>query len=184
MGNEYLNNKYLESAIARFQESKQDKNKYELMIFNLSKTPCKSRVKVRGGQAMTLDECRLEHCRLEQEYHDLQNVLADAFFILSDNLARYARFSHIDVDDAIQEGVMICFAKIDKFNPEIGRAFNYFTTCTLNHFRQLYRTAKNYNELKKKYHDFLQSRVEQSLMNAMKNRNIKSKPFPREFDQN
>ena len=32
---------------------------------------------------------------------------------------------------------------------------NYFTTCTLNHFRQLYRTAKNYKQLTERYFDFL-----------------------------
>lgn len=57
---------------------------------------------------------------------------------------------------------MICFEKVDRFNPNyIGKngqkakAFNYLTTCCLNHYRQLYRTAKNYIELKKRYQDFI-----------------------------
>ena len=37
------------------------------------------------------------------------------------------------------------------------------TTCILNHFRQLYRSARNYNELKKKYHDFQQFKVSRMI---------------------
>lgn len=101
--------------------------------------------------------------KLEVEYERLHNILANEFFTLSDNLARYAKFNHIDIDDAVQEGVMICFEKIDRFNPDIGKAFNYMTTCILNHFRQLYRTARTYNEFKKKYHDHLQTQVENQV---------------------
>ena len=57
---------------------------------------------------------------------------------------------------------MICFEKVDRFNPNFvgkngqkAKAFNYLTTCCLNHYRQLYRTAKNYIELKKRYQDFV-----------------------------
>jgi hypothetical protein len=165
MSNEYLNNKYLEGVIARFQKSKRDKLKYEMLIIALQKTPDKSaKHPITGIGTLTLDECLVEYNLIENEYQELQNLLAVAFFTLSDNLARYAKFSHIDIDDAVQEGVMICFEKIDRFNPEIGKAFNYMTTCILNHFRQLYRTARNYNELKKKYHDYLQSQVEQALL--------------------
>src|SRR5690606_33927224 len=92
-------------------------------------------------------------------YHESQKELANAFYTLSENIVRYAKFNLIDQDDAIQEGVMICFEKIDRFDPQKGKAFNYMTTCILNHFRQLYRTARNYNELKKKYLDFMQSQL-------------------------
>ena len=79
-------------------------------------------------------------------------------------IVKLAKFSHIDMDDAVQEGVMICFEKIDRFNPEIGKAFNYMTTCILNHYRQLYRTARNHNELKRKYQEYLESQVEQAIL--------------------
>ena len=88
-------------------------------------------------------------------YEESQQQLASAFYTLSENIVRYAKFNLIDADDAVQEGVMICFEKIEKFNPIKGKAFNYFTTCVLNHYRQLYRSARNYNELKRKYLDFL-----------------------------
>ena len=78
---------------------------------------------------------------------------------LSEHLVRYAKDIIVDSDDAIQEGAMICFEKIDRFNPEIGKAFNYMTTCILNHYRQIYRTDKNYRELKERFKLFLVSKT-------------------------
>lgn len=101
------------------------------------------------------------------EYKIAQDDLAKLFYLLAENIIRAFKFQLIDRDDALQEGVMICFEKLDRFNPEIGRAFNYYTTCTLNHYRQLYRTAKNHNELKKRYHDHLVSKLEDVFMNAL-----------------
>ena len=92
----------------------------------------------------------------------MQVDLTIAFYLLSENIVRYRKFNLIDADDAIQEGVMICFEKVDRFDPSKGKAFNYMTTCIINHFRQLYRTARNYNELKKKYQDHLSVSMEQS----------------------
>jgi DNA-directed RNA polymerase specialized sigma subunit len=92
----------------------------------------------------------------EINHQSSKQKLAVAFFTLSENIVRYAKFQLIDADDAIQEGVMICFDKIDRFDPRKGKAFNYMTTCILNHFRQLYRTARNYNELKRKYLNHIQ----------------------------
>jgi DNA-directed RNA polymerase specialized sigma subunit len=83
---------------------------------------------------------------------------------LSENIANYAKFSGIDIDDAIQEGVLICFEKINRFDPRKGKAFNYMTTCILNHFRQLYRSARNYNELKKRYQNFLSDKFETMII--------------------
>jgi hypothetical protein len=97
-------------------------------------------------------------------FKEFQNQLAHAFYILSENIANYAKFGGIDIDDAIQEGVLICFEKINRFDPRKGKAFNYMTTCILNHFRQLYRSARNYNELKKRYQIFLSDRFESAFI--------------------
>jgi hypothetical protein len=96
----------------------------------------------------------LKSCKSIHE--ESKQKLATAFFTLSENIVRYAKFQLIDADDAVQEGVMICFDKIDRFDSRKGKAFNYMTTCILNHFRQLYRTARNYNELKKRYLNHVQ----------------------------
>lgn len=162
MSTEYLNNKIFEEVIARFQQSKREKSKYEICIEDL-----KGAID-RGNDCvdfiLRLDKFANMHRGAIAMYVETQQQLAIAFLTLSENIVRYAKFNLIDIDDAIQEGVMICFEKIDRFNPQKGKAFNYMTTCILNHYRQLYRTARNYNELKKKYHDFLQNQVEKVLL--------------------
>ena len=109
--------------------------------------------------------------KMTSDYVVAQHDLAQCFFILAERVAKYKNFDFIDIDDAIQEGVLIGFEKIDRFDPIKGKAFNYMTTCILNHFRQLYRTARNYNELKRKYLDYLNSQPEQfqSRKNKQKN---------------
>jgi len=156
---EYLNNKVFEGNIARFKKSKQDKARYELILGDLTESHQKAKIKsLLKEEMMKLKQ--KEYRQVLTDYHDSQSQLAMAFFTLSENIIRYRKFHFVDVDDAIQEFVMICFEKIDRFDPKKGKAFNYMTTCILNHYRQLYRTARNYNELKRKYHDFLQVQTE------------------------
>lgn len=163
---EYLNNKVFESVIAKFQKAKKDKARYELIIEDLKDTTVRKSIR----QASTEWDNRMLS-KASSAYHmsicdhdESQGQLAAAFYTLSENIVKYARFNLIDADDAVQEGVMICFEKIDRFDPRKGKAFNYMTTCILNHFRQLYRTARNYNELKKRYHDFLQAKVVKTII--------------------
>lgn len=104
------------------------------------------------------------------EFSTAQLELAEAFYLLAKNIIRAFRFQLVDKDDALQEGVMICFEKLHRFNPEKGRAFNFCTTIILNHYRQLYRTAKNYNELKIRYHEHLRERANEAFLNALKAR--------------
>jgi DNA-directed RNA polymerase specialized sigma subunit len=125
MGTQYLNNREFEETIERFLNAK------------------------RVGKNA-------------DEFHEAQQQLAAAFYLLAENIIRAFNFQLIDKDDALQEGVMICFEKIDRYNPnhvgkngQKSKAFNYMTTCCLNHYRQLYRTAKNYLELKKRYQEFI-----------------------------
>jgi hypothetical protein len=110
-----------------------------------------------------------------------ESQLAEAFYILSDNIICAFKFQLIDKDDMRQEGVMICFEKLNCFDPNYvtaagakSKAFNYFTTCTLNHFRQLYRTAKNYKQLKERFFDFL-SKKNQDRIFGMMNEAIRRK---------
>lgn len=102
------------------------------------------------------------------EFDEVQLELASAFYILAKNIIRAYKFEMVDKDDALQEGVMICFEKLHRFDPKIGKAFNFCTTIILNHYRQLYRAAKNYNELKIKYHDHLYNKFEEGFLNSMK----------------
>lgn len=161
MSSEYLNNKVFESVIANFQKAKRDLSKYEMIIEDLEGAT--KRKAIRNADAKwdlkMLNRARSFYGQCQRDHNETQRQLATAFYTLSENIVRYARFNLIDEDDAVQEGVMICFEKIDRFDPRKGKAFNYMTTCILNHFRQLYRTARNYNEFKKRYHDYLQNKV-------------------------
>lgn len=157
MKTEYLNNKTFEAIIDRFRRSKRSKAKYEWMIEDLQDTinrKAKRNSNVEREMEL-LKKNQQEFILAKQDFSESEQLLAQAFYTLSENLVRFAKFHLIDADDALQEGVVICFEKIDRFDPNKGKAFNYMTTCTLNHFRQLYRSARNYNELKKKYHEFL-----------------------------
>jgi hypothetical protein len=153
MANEYLNNAYLESIIARFQEAKRECLRCEMIAEdNMCRDQRRNR-KQRDKNNFDLEEAK-------GRFSVAQSELATAFYLLSENLVRYAKFYLIDPDDAIQEGVLICFEKIDRFDPSKGKAFNYMTTCIFNHLKQNHRTIRNYNELKRKYHDFLQDTMD------------------------
>jgi DNA-directed RNA polymerase specialized sigma subunit len=167
LSTEYLNNRIFEEIIHNFQNSKREKDKYGVCIDDLD-----GAIK-RGNKCaeviVRISNLQILHTEALRNYSESKQQLALAFLTLSENIVRYAKFNLIDIDDAIQEGVMICFEKIDRFDPIKGKAFNYMTTCILNHYRQLYRTARNYNELKKKYHDFLQTQVEKILLKTKNN---------------
>jgi DNA-directed RNA polymerase specialized sigma subunit len=157
MKTEYLNNKFLESVIRRFQQSKQEKIRFEFIMEDVTESVA---THIRHNQPPNYD-LRVyvsEYQQASVEFDDSQKELANAFYVLSEHLVRYAKDIIVDSDDAIQEGVMICFEKIDRFNPEKGKAFNYMTTCILNHYRQIYRTSRNYKLLKEKYKDFMMAK--------------------------
>lgn len=157
--NEYLNNKNFERLINEFQNSKKDQVKIGILMQDIRETMHRKRAR-KVDASLNRSQLRDKERELESA-HDLheesKKKLAIAFFTLSENIVRYAKFKLIDQDDAVQEGVMICFDKIERFDSRKGKAFNYMTTCILNHFRQLYRTSRNYNELKIKYLNHIQS---------------------------
>lgn len=114
------------------------------------------------------------------EIEQAQLDLTAAFYTLAKNIIRAFKFQLVDRDDALQEGVMICFEKLHRFDPNIGRAFNFCTTIILNHYRQLYRTAKNYNELKVRYHDHLCDRSNEPHLNGGRTKKGKTSRFRKE----
>lgn len=168
MANEYLNNRTFESIIQSFQHYKRQKARFELVVADLRETHERRVVKYQDdARRAALAEAEAGYEAACEGYRDYQQQLAYAFYVLAENIANYAKFSGIEIDDAIQEGVLICFEKVDRFNPDYkgksgqkAKAFNYMTTCILNHFRQMYRGARNYSELKRKYHIHLQERFE------------------------
>lgn len=171
MANEYLNNKNFESIIQHFQFYKRYQARCKMIIEDVEETHQRRHAKYHDNvRKIALQERIMEYQESLDTYKDFQQQLACAFYLLSQNIANWAKFSGIDIDDAIQEGVLICFEKIDRFDPRKGKAFNYMSTCILNHFRQLYRSARNYSELKRKYHGFLQDRFEKTIIRNGKER--------------
>ena len=169
---EYLNNASLEKTISRFQMCKREKIRYMFIIDDLQ--AAKDRVAIRKGEPLKyisnlLDSKKSEYDDILLGYDNSQKDLANAFLTLSQHLANYKNFQYIDIDDAVQEGVLICFEKIDRFDPEIGAAFNYMTTCILNHFRQLYRSARHYNDLKGRYLEHIKEKVYGALLKSQRN---------------
>lgn len=137
---EYLNNKTFEKNILEYKHLKRCKIKSELVLQDAGNVLC-DKYKVILSQSVI---------RLREVYE----VLAKSFSELSENIIKFKKFNFVDVDDAMQEFVLICFEKIDRFDPRKGKAFNFMTTCILNHYRQLYRSARNYNELKRRFGEF------------------------------
>jgi len=87
----------------------------------------------------------------EPDDEDVKREITLCFYLLSDTILRAFNFKLIDKEDALQEGVLACLSKVERFDPDRGKAFNWFTTIILNHYRQLYRTCKNDINLKRKY---------------------------------
>lgn len=177
MATEYLNNKTFETLIVKFQQSKKERNKYQLFMDDILGTERRTIKRGRYQRPPAWIDIEKTYKVVVVDFKEIQHELAIAFYTLSENIVRYAKFNLIDQDDAVQEGVMICFEKIDRFDPKKGKAFNYMTTCILNHFRQQYRTARNYNELKRKYLEHLQVQMNQQLptskaKNAFKKQNV------------
>lgn len=160
MASEYLNNKNLEKVIISFQKAKKYKNMYGYLINKITEQTNEQKLKNEPESWIFIKK---EYEKTLSDYESIQKNLAVAFYTLSENIVRYAKFNLIDPDDSVQEGVLICFEKLDRFDPRYGKAFNYMTTCILNHFKQLYRSARNYSELKKKYQEHMSKEIQSEI---------------------
>lgn len=174
MATEYLSNAELTKHILRFQAFTKQKAKYALIMEDIQDAIIKKKDRELSiiREEELLQKITDLYKQSQLNYKDAQCDLSVDFQLLSQNLVRYTKFSFLDPDDALQEGIIICFEKVDRFVPKKGRAFNYMTTCIINHFRQLYRTARNYNELKRKYHDFQQLKYNKTIIKNGKEMSI------------
>lgn len=157
MSNHYLDNKYLEKNIIDFQQAKKNKRKYEL--FKQDYEYQKQNIE---KPTLKIDDDKI--AKNEILLKQSQDNLAKEFFTLAENIVRFRNFQKIDYDDAVQEGVFICFAKIERFDPHRGsKAFNFLTTCLIHHLRQIYRSNKNFEELKKRYQEFCLNKANKEI---------------------
>ena len=53
---------------------------------------------------------------------------------------------NVDKDDAIQECFVLILKTLRNFDPQKGKAFNFFTTIILNNLKLIYTKNKKYNE--------------------------------------
>ena len=157
MSNHYLDNKYLEKNIIDFQQAKKNKRKYELF-----RQDYEIHKKNTDKITLQLDEDKI--IQNEKILKQSQDNLAKEFFTLAENIVRFRNFQKIDYDDAVQEGVFICFSKIERFDPHRGsKAFNFLTTCLIHHLRQIYRSNKNFEELKIRYQEFYFAKISREI---------------------
>lgn len=109
-----------------------------------------------------------EYKTLTKEFDEIQSLLAEALYVLAQNIIRYTHFKLIDADDAIQEAVLTCFEKIERFDPDRGKAFSFLTTVSLNAQKQLWRSTNNFIELKKRIKVILNEQVEKMIHKVSK----------------
>lgn len=152
--NEYLNNKNLEKNITAFQNAKYTKFIFELFVKDIKETAIKTKNRKNYKKPEHWIQLEEDYKKVTETYKEIQKELASLLCLLSQNIARYKKFKLIDDDEAIQEGVFICFEKLHLFDKTKGTAFNYMTTCIINHFKHIYRCAKNYIDLKYKSQDY------------------------------
>jgi len=107
--------------------------------------------------------------KLLVEQKEVQSDLAKLFYEMAEGILTKYNFKLVNRDDAIQEGVFISLQKADKFDHNyIGikgksKAFNYITTCILNHFRQLHRAEKSKSELLSRYTLHMADKMDQKF---------------------
>tara|TARA_R110000796_G_scaffold246843_1_gene371913 strand:+ start:284 stop:631 length:348 start_codon:yes stop_codon:yes gene_type:complete len=81
-----------------------------------------------------------------------ENELFAMFDMLISNIIVGFSFN-LEEDDAKQECFLLILKTLKNFNPEMGNAFNYFTTIILNNLKLLYTKRKKYAEKLEEYTD-------------------------------
>jgi hypothetical protein len=86
---------------------------------------------------------------------DTMAVLFEVFETLASNIVKYfidGKLGKIfKKKETVRDLVCLSFLKMHRYDPDKGRAFNFFTTIMLGWLRQVYRSKKNYAELKAAY---------------------------------
>ena len=81
----------------------------------------------------------------KQNPKENEDELFAMFDILITNILTGFSFN-LEEDDAKQECFVLILKTLKNFNPEMGNAFNYFTTIILNNLKLLYTKNRKYNE--------------------------------------
>jgi len=81
----------------------------------------------------------------KQNPKEHEDELFGMFDILIANIMTGFSFK-LDEEDAKQECFLLILKTLKNFNPELGNAFNYFTTIILNNLKLMYTKNKKYLE--------------------------------------
>lgn len=81
----------------------------------------------------------------KQDPKEHEDELFGMFDMLISNIITGFSFK-VDEDDAKQECFLLILKTLKNFNPEMGNAFNYFTTIILNNLKLMYTKNKKYAE--------------------------------------
>ena len=84
-------------------------------------------------------------CLYKKDPKKHEDELFGMFDLLVSNILVGFSFK-LDDEDAKQECFLLILKTLKNFNPEMGNAFNYFTTVILNNLKLLYTKNKKYNE--------------------------------------
>ena len=87
--------------------------------------------------------------------HEIE--LFSLFDLLIHNIINGYGFT-VDTEDAKQECFLLILKTLGKFNPENGKAFNYFTTIIMNNLRLIYTKDKKYSEKLEAYEELLKGK--------------------------
>tara|TARA_R110000824_G_scaffold351071_1_gene538033 strand:- start:75230 stop:75571 length:342 start_codon:yes stop_codon:yes gene_type:complete len=79
----------------------------------------------------------------KQSPEEHEDALFGLFDILITNIIKGFSFK-VDEEDAKQECFLLILKTLKNFNPDMGNAFNYFTTIILNNLKLLYTKNKKY----------------------------------------
>jgi|TARA_R110001583_G_scaffold119005_1_gene270414 DNA-directed RNA polymerase specialized sigma subunit len=88
----------------------------------------------------------------KQKPSEYEEELFAMFDMLISNIIVGFSFK-LEEDDAKQECFLLILKTLKNFNPEMGNAFNYFTTIILNNLKLLYTKKKKYAEKIEAYTD-------------------------------
>lgn len=142
MGNDYLKNERLTELVLGVQCARRKLVRAKNRVARLQ-APKPGRP--RKDAADVLDAARRAEADALATLRQLEADVGQCFYVLAENVVRYARFIGVDTEDAIQEGVLVCLTKLHRYDHSRGaKCFNFFTTVILNHLRMMWRTSKNY----------------------------------------
>ncbi|MBX9770789.1 MAG: hypothetical protein K2X29_05435 [Candidatus Obscuribacterales bacterium] len=143
----YINNSEFEEVLLQFETLRKQIGKYQCILGDLQESQTVKPNQLRGELIKDFST-KLE--KSEVKMRQIKNDLGIFFYKISEGLTKYANFC-MESEDLIQEGILQCYIKMDRFSPEKGKAFNYFTSLIFNHYRQKYRNKKQYERLKWRY---------------------------------